>query len=78
MPVGARGVISEGSLYLFPVVMLLSSDASMPFPGAQMNAAVRFSSSAYGLVRSNAEVMVIGTGAQKLETRRERRLSCGD
>lgn len=46
-----------------PVVALLSSEAKMPFPGWEMKAAVRFNSSAYGLLFSKLEVITTCPGA---------------
>lgn len=48
--------------YRLPVVALLSSEAKIPFPGAEINAAVFFNSSAYGFVFSKLEVITIWPG----------------
>ena len=45
------------SAHLLPVVALLSSDARIPFPRAEMYFAVAFSSSANGLLFSNSDVI---------------------
>lgn len=45
-----------------PVVALLSSEARMPLPGCEMKEAVRLSSSVYGFVLSNSDVITIRCG----------------
>lgn len=61
-----RGSILIGEVGEFtdrlPVVALLSSEARMPLPGCEMKEAVRFSSSVYGLVLSNSDVITICCG----------------